>query len=205
MEPLKTNRYLLSWLCLYPNDGYTSSSMVFAKRVFAVQSFVVNFTGFWGSVIFACNNFQSDFERALVGVLQMSGLFHVIYFQIFGRFLRPKIVSTIEQISKFHHFRKFVKILKSFSQYLFKRILFVFCNINDDGEKDRKNPAMYEFLAEANKESERFTVLHLKILLSIKSVAASILFLKIFIFCVFFGMDRYENTSYQMAYVIFLT
>lgn len=135
----------------------------------------------------------------------MSGLFHVIYFQIFGRFLRPKIVSTIEQISKFHHFRKFVKILKSFSQYLLKRILLVFCNINDVGEKDRKNPAMYEFLAEANKESERFTVLHLKILLSIKSVAASILFLKIFIFCVFFGMDRYENTSYQMAYVIFLT
>lgn len=70
------------------------------------------------------------------------------------------------------------------------------------GKKDKKNEPMYEFLAEANKQSESFTIFYFKLVASIKSVAVSILLLKLIIFGFFVGMHKYRNTSYQMAYAI---
>lgn len=63
---------------------------------------------------------------------------------------------------------------------------------------------MYKFLTDANEESEHFTNFYAKLIASIKSVAISMLSLKLVIFSVFIGMDKYRNTFYIMAYVIFL-
>lgn len=121
MEPLETNRYLLTWLCVYPNSRDTSSSMVFVKSVFAVQCFVVTFLLLLSSIIFACNNFQNNLDRALHGVLQSAALLYTAYIQISGRLQRRKISNTIGQISKFYSFRKFIyKKAESYPQYLFK-------------------------------------------------------------------------------------
>lgn len=67
---------------------------------------------------------------------------------------------------------------------------------------DKNNKAMYEFLVDATKQSESFTKVYFKVIASIKSVAVTILLIKLTIFSLVVGMQKYHNTSYQMAYEI---
>lgn len=106
MGPLETNRYILTWLCLYPSAEGTCASTIFAKRIVAGHFFVLTALALIGSCVFVHQHIIDDLERSLFGILQIAALTYVTYTQIFARFLRPKIISTIHQIRKFHNFRK---------------------------------------------------------------------------------------------------
>lgn len=115
MGPLETNRYILTWLCLYPSAEGTGAGKMFAKRIVAAHFFVFTATGLVGSCVFVHQHIKDDLERSLFGILQIAALTYLTYTQLFARFLRPKIISAIHQIRKFHNFRKCSKKVTFFT------------------------------------------------------------------------------------------
>lgn len=124
MIPLKTNRYFLTWLSLYPNSEGTSATTITVKQIFTVQCFLLTHIGLVGSIGFVCTHILEDLERSLFGILQIAGLFYVNYTQVFARFLRPKIISALDQISKFHESCEF-KFMNLFMIHFNRWLFFI--------------------------------------------------------------------------------
>lgn len=100
MEPLKTNKLLLTWIGMCAADKFTNktnkiaytgvASMVFALTLFSVLS----------NTTFLLKFLSIDLKRALFAFMTVSGFLAMLYTQINAFNLRFKINELFEKLTK---------------------------------------------------------------------------------------------------------
>lgn len=99
MEPIASNRRVLTWLCLCPFDPSTSTW----KRAFFVISTIFLFASevgaFISSIIFFVKNVSNDLEGSLYAVFQFVAFTGLIYMSIVAFILRKRINMFLGTLS----------------------------------------------------------------------------------------------------------
>lgn len=100
MIPLKTNRLILTWLCVYQNDDMQSGKREQLMHcAFALSILCMHIIGFVASAAYFVKFFTIDFEESLFALLQMCGTANMIYITMITFMLRHQITDIFITIS----------------------------------------------------------------------------------------------------------
>lgn len=106
MNPLVTNRRVLTWLCIYPaREGTTRRQ----KRMFIAFSLVSATTIMWcflSGLAFFMKYVTIDLEMALQSVFILCSAFGALYVQVVLLLSRQKIKSLFDQLTDIYDKRK---------------------------------------------------------------------------------------------------
>lgn len=102
MQPLTTNRHVLSVLCVYPVDEGTSRSKKLTYILFTVFVFAGNLTGFTTSVAFFLKFLSSDFGSSLHALLQICAFIASTYVLVVGLHSRHEIRNNFKRLAKIY-------------------------------------------------------------------------------------------------------
>lgn len=103
MVPLKTNRHVLTWLCLYQNDEKLQKREKLKHYTFALVHFALNVIGFTASATYFVKFVIGNFEESLFALAQSFGEANMIYITIINFMLRQKITNIFKAISSIHN------------------------------------------------------------------------------------------------------
>lgn len=139
MEPLKTNRRVLTWLCICLPNKDTRSIYEWIYAIFSWTVFTLNLCAFLFSALFFIKFISTDLESCLFALFQIFGAANVVYMTIIAFFHRQKIRAIFEGLSNIYAASKneiitYQTILVKYSEILFSKfqiaivILLNICN-----------------------------------------------------------------------------
>lgn len=102
MIPLKTNRLILIWLCIYPTDANTSQGKRIAHILFSVSIFAVNLIGIISNGWYFIRYKSVSLEDALFALITIIGTVNAAYINVITFYLRHKIVRLFEILDQFY-------------------------------------------------------------------------------------------------------
>lgn len=99
MNPLKTNRRVLTWLCGIPPNETATKRERFAH--IACTSLVIagNFSVFLAGAVFIWQNFSNNLEASLYSLMHTVASFNILYHSILAIFMRHKMGKIFENLS----------------------------------------------------------------------------------------------------------
>lgn len=112
MKPLVTNKRVLTWLCVYPADRTTSSTMKLAYVIFSCVVFFGILISLIASWAFFLKYASIDLEVALFAASQIAAASGILYAIIMTLFSRRKLtaiflkLNEIYDASPFHCMKK---------------------------------------------------------------------------------------------------
>lgn len=102
MKPLVTNRRMLTWLCLYPNEETSTNRKKIARIVFSVANFIFVLSFFASSVAYLVEFVSIDLRHSLYALLQIFGGATVLYILVIAFHLRHKFPALRENLSQIY-------------------------------------------------------------------------------------------------------
>lgn len=115
MIPLKTNRRVLQWFCVYPANESDSLWIRFAYICFALFMLAINIIVIVVSITFFIRFASTNLEEALFTVIQLAGIVTMTYVMIITFFQRFKIIGIFKSLENIY------KICKSRFQFGFMK------------------------------------------------------------------------------------
>lgn len=106
MIALKSNRRVLTWLCIYPADENTSEWQKRAHVAFSVFVFGLNLFACGASAVYFIKYASDDLESSLLALSQMSGCINALYINIITFSSRHKITAVIDSLSDIYKSRE---------------------------------------------------------------------------------------------------
>lgn len=106
MIPLETNRWVLTWLCVFPPERHTSKWKRLAHVAFSLTVFFINAGSFFGSLAFFLKYMSVDLEQCIFALVQMIGEVNMSYISIITFLLRDKIKAIYDNLSRIYRARK---------------------------------------------------------------------------------------------------
>lgn len=106
MVPLKANRRVLAWFCVYPPEENASKWKKRAYISFAVYAVAINLITCASDAAFFFKFVSVDLKRALMALLQLSGNANMAYQITISFLLRAKIVTFIESLTTIYETSK---------------------------------------------------------------------------------------------------
>lgn len=106
MEPLKTTKWVLTWLCVCPATESTSKFKRMAYVLFTIADYVAHFSALFSHVAYLWKYSSTDLEGtifAFMGVVTFVGL---IYIMASLSLQRKQITDIFRNLSKIYEFRK---------------------------------------------------------------------------------------------------
>lgn len=100
MEPLKTTKWLLTWLCMCPTNESSSLKMKFAYVGFTSTIFVINLLSMVSNMIFFMKFVSTDFKAALFAFMTLYGHFAMCYTLINAFRKQCKVNKLFEKLSE---------------------------------------------------------------------------------------------------------
>lgn len=113
MEPLKTNRQVLIWLCICPPKKDTRLNDKWCHAIFSWIIFTLNFCACLLPVLFFIKCISTDLESSLFALFQIFATANVIYMTIILFFYREKITAIFEGLSIIYAASKHIKLYSS--------------------------------------------------------------------------------------------
>lgn len=104
--PLKTNRWILTWLCVFPPEKNTSKWKKLAHIAFSLTVFIINAGSFFGSLAFFLKYMSVDLEQCIFALVQMIGEVNMSYVSIITFIQRDKIKAIYDDLSRIYRARK---------------------------------------------------------------------------------------------------
>lgn len=99
MIPLPTNRRILTWFCVYQNDGDdTKNCEKLMHGAFAWTIFCINLIGFVSSAAYVVKFMSVDFDGSLFALLQIFAEINMIYNNAIIFMVRHKIAGILKAI-----------------------------------------------------------------------------------------------------------
>lgn len=106
MIPLKTNRRVLTWFCVYPPERYASQLKRFLYKCSGLFAFAVLVAGTLGSIAFIIKNISIDLENSLFALMTTVGNVSMVYMVAATYIIRRKIVAIFDSLTKIYNERK---------------------------------------------------------------------------------------------------
>lgn len=120
MNPLKTNKLVLTWFCVYPAEENESSIVTFARVLFSLGIVFGMVSAFIGSVVFFYRFILIDLESSLGALFQISAYLSTIYMIGVSAFMRRRLVAIIDELEMIYKASKFSTIVDiKFAQKMF--------------------------------------------------------------------------------------
>lgn len=107
MDPLKTTKQVLTWLCVYPTDQFTSEWKKMGFVIFSLVCFVLNLNGLAASAAYFLTYVSDDLESALYALFQTDSLTAIAFTHILILLSRREIVAIFENLSKIYDARNY--------------------------------------------------------------------------------------------------
>ena len=111
MTPLKINRRVLTWLCVYPVDEVTSKCKNLSYILCTVLTLAANTCGLLASSACFAKYVSNDMELSLHALLQICALTSATYMMIIALFSRRNVKMIFDNLAKIHESGKHVKLL----------------------------------------------------------------------------------------------
>lgn len=108
MEPLKTNRRILTWVSAYSIDQNNNKVKHLAYSIFTLFILVANLCGLVSSIAFFIENYSIDLEASLVTLSQIGGFSNMAYMIVTAVILRQKFTRIFEQLLTIYKDRKLI-------------------------------------------------------------------------------------------------
>lgn len=107
MIPLKTNRHVLTWLCVFPPEEGTTKKKRIAHVVFSLTIFGINAGSFFVSLAYFMKYMSIDLEQSIFAIVQMLGEVNMTYISVITFILRDEVSATYKSLSKIYKEREF--------------------------------------------------------------------------------------------------
>lgn len=104
--PLKTNRLVLTWFCVYPPEQNTNKWKKLAYAIFALSLLVDSFLISFSSIASILAYISTDFEESLFALMQLFAGSVMIYVVVITFFLRHKIVAICDSLTRIYEASK---------------------------------------------------------------------------------------------------
>lgn len=115
MVPLKTNRCVLTWLCIYPAAEDTSKWSKLAHKVFTLSVLAYNVA----AISISIRSFEvDDLEQLIFSVLHFAAELNSIYVFASTLILRHEITAMIDRLIEIYQKRKIWLFSSNFSLFL---------------------------------------------------------------------------------------
>lgn len=103
MIPLKTNRFVLTWLCVYPAEIDTSIWKQRAQKSFCIFNFVFLILLICTSLMhLSKSHIERNSEEIVFMVLQITGILNSIYLMAAIFILRDKITQMLDSLTEIY-------------------------------------------------------------------------------------------------------
>lgn len=102
MEPLKTNRQVLTWLSVFPPEKDTSNWQRRRYSIVTVLVLLLNLAGFTATSTFIVKNASVDLATALFGMIQLPITANTAYGIVTAILLRHQITTFIKNLSNIY-------------------------------------------------------------------------------------------------------
>lgn len=99
MEPLVTNRRVLTWFCMFPADANTSQWKMFVYFLITFVTVSCMTVNLIASIVFFFKFASSDVESALFGMFQICGSFSICYMFIAVYPSRHKVIAVFQRLT----------------------------------------------------------------------------------------------------------
>lgn len=103
LEPLATNRWVLTWLCIYPPPKNTTTMKRLGHILFSFVTFAANFSYLVVSFIFLMKYIRVDLNEAFFAIYQVAGMLAPIYCNIIAYFIRHSLSTVLKGLTKIYH------------------------------------------------------------------------------------------------------
>lgn len=107
MIPLKCNRIVLTWLCVYPPDEGSSDWTKRAQKIFTIFVFIYNILAFSVTIFTLAWYIERDPEKAIFVIIQTAGGINMVSVPIIITVLRRKITAMINHLDQIYEICKF--------------------------------------------------------------------------------------------------
>lgn len=111
MVPLRTNRQVLTWLCVYPSEEGDSKLMKLAHISFTLTILAVNLLAFGISMYSFIHLVNTNLEASLLCLLQMVAEMSAIYIIVITVYNRRDISAIFTTLTKIYGTRKCIIII----------------------------------------------------------------------------------------------
>lgn len=102
MNPMPTNRCVLTWLCAYPPSESTNKWMNWAHVTFTATICVIFISGMLACTMFVIEYVRTDLEIALNAIFPVVAVFGLFYMVITIIFLRHRIRDIFEGLKNIY-------------------------------------------------------------------------------------------------------
>lgn len=106
MIPLRTNRRVLTWFCVYPPEENATKWQKRAYIAFAVYALTLNSVSCVSDAAFFFKFVSTDLEKSLMALLQLFGNATMVYALSITFLLRKKFVAIIESLTTIYETSK---------------------------------------------------------------------------------------------------
>ena len=106
MNPMATNRRVLTWFCAYPAPESTNKWTNLAHVAFTIAICVIFISGMLASTMFVIEYVRIDVEIALNAIFPVVALFGLVYMIITTIVLRYRIRDIFESLKKIYNASK---------------------------------------------------------------------------------------------------
>lgn len=107
MEPLKTNRKVMIWLCMCPAEASSSKWNKIAYKAHVALQLIFYFCGVIATLAFALKFVQTDLEKSILAIFSTAGFISSSYVIISGITLRHKIEGIFKHLSTIYKTSKY--------------------------------------------------------------------------------------------------
>lgn len=111
MTPLKTNKKVLTFLCIHLADESVSVWRKLAYALFAASIFLAHVCAIASSAVHFSRFMSIDMGSALFGILQLGGHANMAYMLTIAIVLRQKITTIFDKLANVYKIRKRINIL----------------------------------------------------------------------------------------------
>lgn len=119
MVPLRTNRRVLTWYCVYPAEEGTSMRMKLAYILLPIAVPAINVLASGISLYSFFHLVHTDLEASLFCLLQVLGESSILYIVVVIIFYRREITEIVDNLTKIYEKRK-SSTLFLFKEYVIK-------------------------------------------------------------------------------------
>lgn len=99
MKPLKMNRCVLTWFCVYPPESNATKLKKLSYIAFAVLTFAINIMSSVSDAAYFYKSLPINLEESLLALMQLIANATMVYVIVITFLLRQKIVAIIESLT----------------------------------------------------------------------------------------------------------
>lgn len=102
MNPLITNQWVLTWLCVCPAHESTSVKKKVAYVAFTLMVFIANLSALAATLTFITKFVFVDLKNSLFAFIITVGYTGIVYIMVFSLLLRHKINAIFVELSEIY-------------------------------------------------------------------------------------------------------